>query len=80
MRFFDDHDEVYWNATGNEWIFPIDKAECAGHPAHGRQGPPDGPPLPGVTAPRVPPIRRQPRMAATVSCSGPHARSGRRKA
>ena len=25
IRFFDDHDEVYWNATGNEWIFPIDE-------------------------------------------------------
>ncbi len=22
-RFFPDHDEVYWNATGNYWIFPI---------------------------------------------------------
>lgn len=28
IRFFDDHDEVYWNATGNEWDFPIDKAEA----------------------------------------------------
>jgi len=26
IRFFDDHDEVYWNATGNEWAFPIDEA------------------------------------------------------
>ena len=26
MRFFDDHDEVYWNATGTEWLFPIDRA------------------------------------------------------
>ncbi|TYC62434.1 DUF2207 domain-containing protein, partial [Rhodobacterales bacterium] len=26
IRFFDDHDELYWNVTGNEWIFPIDKA------------------------------------------------------
>lgn len=23
VRFFADHDEVYWNATGTEWIFPI---------------------------------------------------------
>ncbi|MET3926411.1 DUF2207 domain-containing protein [Devosia sp. 2618] len=22
-RSFDDHDELYWNATGNYWIFPI---------------------------------------------------------
>ncbi|MBO9423876.1 DUF2207 domain-containing protein [Labrenzia sp. R4_1] len=26
VRFFDGYDEVYWNATGNEWIFPIDEA------------------------------------------------------
>ncbi|GAB4359018.1 MAG: DUF2207 domain-containing protein [Oricola sp.] len=26
IRFFDDHDEVYWNATGTEWVFPIRKA------------------------------------------------------
>ncbi|KZM51521.1 DUF2207 domain-containing protein [Labrenzia sp. OB1] len=25
IRFFEDHDEVYWNATGNEWAFPIEK-------------------------------------------------------
>ncbi|MEP2436303.1 MAG: DUF2207 domain-containing protein, partial [Roseibium sp.] len=26
VRFFSDYDEVYWNVTGNEWIFPIDEA------------------------------------------------------
>ncbi|MFZ2100706.1 MAG: DUF2207 domain-containing protein, partial [Oricola sp.] len=26
VRFFDDHDEVYWNATGTEWMFPIRQA------------------------------------------------------
>ena len=26
VRFFETHDEVYWNATGNEWAFPIDRA------------------------------------------------------
>jgi uncharacterized membrane protein YgcG len=26
IRFFDDHDEVFWNATGTEWAFPIEKA------------------------------------------------------
>ncbi|WP_153770936.1 DUF2207 domain-containing protein [Labrenzia sp. CE80] len=26
VRFFDGYDEVYWNVTGNEWVFPIDKA------------------------------------------------------
>ncbi|HWA17469.1 MAG TPA: DUF2207 domain-containing protein [Devosia sp.] len=24
-RFFEDHDELYWNVTGNYWIFPIEK-------------------------------------------------------
>lgn len=23
VRAFDDHDELYWNATGNYWVFPI---------------------------------------------------------
>jgi uncharacterized membrane protein YgcG len=26
LGFFDDHDELYWNATGNGWDFPIDAA------------------------------------------------------
>ncbi|HEU5290132.1 MAG TPA: DUF2207 domain-containing protein [Cyclobacteriaceae bacterium] len=26
VRFFDSYDEVYWNATGNEWMFSIDHA------------------------------------------------------
>jgi hypothetical protein len=25
-RYFEDHDELFWNATGNYWIFPILKA------------------------------------------------------
>jgi len=25
-RFFDDYDEIYWNATGNFWDFPIEQA------------------------------------------------------
>ncbi len=24
IRFFEDHDELYWNVTGNEWENPID--------------------------------------------------------
>lgn len=28
IGFFDDHDELYWNATGNDWAFPIDKASA----------------------------------------------------
>ncbi|GAB4318876.1 MAG: hypothetical protein Kow0074_08320 [Candidatus Zixiibacteriota bacterium] len=26
LRFFEDHDELYWNVTGDEWDFPIQKA------------------------------------------------------
>jgi len=26
LRYFDDHDELYWNVTGNDWVFPIDRA------------------------------------------------------
>lgn len=26
LGFFDDHDEIYWNVTGNGWSFPIDTA------------------------------------------------------
>jgi len=28
LGFFKDHDELYWNATGNDWGFPIDSAEA----------------------------------------------------
>jgi len=28
MGFFQDHDELYWNVTGNGWAFPIDKASA----------------------------------------------------
>ena len=28
LRFQEDHDEVYWNATGNAWEFPIEQAEA----------------------------------------------------
>lgn len=28
IGFFDEHDELYWNATGNGWQFPILKASC----------------------------------------------------
>ncbi|MDX1167370.1 DUF2207 domain-containing protein [Sinorhizobium medicae] len=26
IRFFDDHDELFWNVTGTEWAFPIEEA------------------------------------------------------
>jgi uncharacterized membrane protein YgcG len=28
LGFFDDHDELFWNVTGNSWEFPIDRASC----------------------------------------------------
>lgn len=28
IRYFGDYDEVYWNATGNYWAFPIDHARA----------------------------------------------------
>jgi uncharacterized membrane protein YgcG len=28
IRYFDDHDEFYWNVTGNDWPVPIDHAEA----------------------------------------------------
>lgn len=28
ILFFDDHDELYWNATGNEWVAAIKKTRC----------------------------------------------------
>ncbi len=28
LGFFDDHDELYWNVTGNGWTFPIDHASA----------------------------------------------------
>ena len=31
LGYFDDHDELYWNVTGNGWEFPILKAEAVVH-------------------------------------------------
>jgi uncharacterized membrane protein YgcG len=28
LGFFDQHDELYWNTTGNDWDFPINKASA----------------------------------------------------
>ena len=28
IRWFDDHDELYWNVTGNDWPVPIDQADA----------------------------------------------------
>jgi len=29
LGFFDDYDELYWNVTGNGWVFPIDHASTS---------------------------------------------------
>ncbi len=31
LLYFGDHDELYWNATGNEWPAPIRQASCRVH-------------------------------------------------
>ncbi|MBS0473299.1 MAG: DUF2207 domain-containing protein [Proteobacteria bacterium] len=31
IGFFDKYDEIYWNVTGNGWIFPIDRASATIH-------------------------------------------------
>jgi len=28
LRFFEDHDELYWNVTGTEWTVPIEAASA----------------------------------------------------
>ena len=35
LIFHDDGDELYWNVTGNEWIFPIEKAVFGFEPPPG---------------------------------------------
>jgi uncharacterized membrane protein YhaH (DUF805 family) len=31
IRFFEDHEELYWNVTGNGWAFPIEEASATVH-------------------------------------------------
>ncbi len=31
IRFFEDHEELFWNVTGNFWAFPIEKARAEIH-------------------------------------------------
>jgi len=31
LGYFDEHDELYWNVTGNDWAFPIDAVEATVH-------------------------------------------------
>jgi uncharacterized membrane protein YgcG len=48
--FFADHDELFWNVTGNGWIFPIDHASATVRLPAGI--PPDGVTLSGYTGPQ----------------------------
>jgi len=31
LGYFDDHDELYWNVTGNQWAFPIEESAATVH-------------------------------------------------
>ena len=31
LRYFDDHDEIYWNVTGNEWQVPLKRVSAQVH-------------------------------------------------
>jgi len=31
IGFFEDHDELFWNVTGNGWVFPIDRSSATVH-------------------------------------------------
>ena len=50
LRHFDTHDELYWNVTGNDWAFPIDRATAVVRLPQGV--PEDGLQLFGYTGPR----------------------------
>ncbi len=39
LGFFDEHDELYWNVTGNDWSFPIDVASAIVHLPEGIKEP-----------------------------------------
>jgi hypothetical protein len=49
LGFFKDHDELYWNVTGNGWIFPIETASATVAPPPG--APADRIALAGYTGP-----------------------------
>ena len=56
-RFFDDHDEFYWNVTGNDWPVPIDHACRDGALPHVRCGIAEGTGI--YRRVRLDPARRQ---------------------
>ena len=40
LKFFEEHDELYWNVTGDEWDVPIERAHRGRPPAIGGHGHP----------------------------------------
>jgi uncharacterized membrane protein len=38
LRFFEEHDELYWNVTGDEWEVPIESASATVHLPAGASG------------------------------------------
>jgi uncharacterized membrane protein YgcG len=50
LGFFSDHDELYWNVTGNGWEFPIDEASASVTLPEGAAG--EGISLEGYTGPQ----------------------------
>ena len=41
LKFFEDHDELYWNVTGDEWDVPIERRQCTDSIAGGGNRDPD---------------------------------------
>ena len=78
LGFFDDHDELYWNVTGNGWDFPIDaaSADVALPGAIARSDHACRRPIPAsrarkvTTTPRAP-TRRRTRCSATTRALAP---------
>jgi hypothetical protein len=71
LRFFEDHDELYWNVTGDEWDVPIERATArislppgaTGHPGERRS------PAHTARAPRTPTSRPW-TTASSSACGG----------
>ena len=63
IRWFDDHDELYWNVTGNDWPVPIDQLWTEASCFRRAQRTTDAPkPLPEFMAPKA--------QDATVAVNG----------
>ena len=70
LGFFADHDELYWNAIGTGWIFPIEQRQRRGAPARSRC-------RSSRCAPKATPGRKARRGRPTLpSCPRPDWRAG----